>query len=168
MFLLLIRHARAENRDPDRWPDDSERPLTDQGRAAHADVGRALRRLGLEPETVFTSPWARARETAEITVQALRLDAKPVDCEPLAAEPDLDALQEHIGPRADNAVVALVGHSPWMEELASLLLGGATSRVPIDFPKSGVVGIDCPLLAPGAGTLSFMLRPKQVKKLDRS
>jgi phosphohistidine phosphatase len=166
MLLLLIRHARASARDPGRWPDDRDRPLTDEGREIHAEVGRALRRLGLEPETVLTSPWTRARQTAEITVDALRLAAKPVECEPLAAEPDLDALQEHIGPRSESAVIALVGHSPWLEELASLLLGGSTSRVQIDLPKSGVVGIECSLLAPGAGALSFLLRPKQARKLQ--
>ena len=32
MLLLLIRHANAGDRDPQRWPADRDRPLTDKGR----------------------------------------------------------------------------------------------------------------------------------------
>ena len=38
--------------------------------------------------------------------------------------------------------VALVGHEPWLGSLASLLLTGEPHRVSIDFPKSGVMGIE--------------------------
>jgi len=58
--------------------------------------------------------------------------------------------------------VAMVGHSPWMEELAAILLAGSVSTLRMDFPKSGVMGIDLDELAPGAGELRFFLRPKMV------
>ena len=60
MLLLLVRHAQAGERDAERWPDDRQRPLTNPGRAAHAKVSRALRRLDLSPTLVLTSPWTRA------------------------------------------------------------------------------------------------------------
>ena len=41
MLVLLIRHARAGDRDPAQWPDDSKRPLTDEGREIQAGTGRA-------------------------------------------------------------------------------------------------------------------------------
>jgi phosphohistidine phosphatase SixA len=56
----------------------------------------------------------------------------------------------------------MVGHSPWMEELAALLLGGSVSGVRIDFPKGGAIGIELTDLTPGAGELRFMVRPKMV------
>ena len=31
MDVYLVRHAIAETRDPNRWPDDAERPLTRDG-----------------------------------------------------------------------------------------------------------------------------------------
>ena len=58
--------------------------------------------------------------------------------------------------------MALVGHEPWLSGLASLLLTGEPHRVSIDFPKSGVIGIEADAIDAGAGMLRFFLRPKLV------
>ena len=162
MLLLLNRHANAGERDPAQWPDDRDRPLTDKGRKVQADVSRWLRKRDLAPTLVLTSPWTRAEQTAAILVEGARVGRPPVPCEPLADNPDLVRLQEHIGDQTGDAVVALVGHSPWMEELAAILLGGSAADLRIDFPKSGVMGIELERLEPGAGELRFFVRPKMV------
>jgi phosphohistidine phosphatase len=162
MLLLLNRHANAGQRDPDQWPDDSDRPLTDKGRQVQAEVSRWLRKRNLTPTLVLTSPWTRAAQTAAILVEVARVAQPPVPCEPLADEPDLIRFQDHVGDQPANAIVAMVGHSPWMEELGAILLGGSASSLRIDFPKSGVLGIELERLAPGAGALRFLVRPKMV------
>lgn len=162
MLLLLNRHAQAGARDAAQWPDDRDRPLTDKGRKVQSDVSRWLRKRNIAPTLVLTSPWTRAAQTAEILVEVARVEQRPVPCEPLADDPDLIRLQDHVGQPPPGAIVALVGHSPWMEELASLLLGGSTASLRIDFPKSGVMGIELERLEPGAGELRFFLRPKMV------
>src|SRR6266540_1188593 len=120
MLLLLIRHAHAGARDPERWPDDNERPLTDKGRKTQRQVSRALGKLELAPTSVLTSPWARAAETAAILVQELALPYPAIPCTALAGPPELSRLADEIGKPGSNATVALVGHSPWIEELAAL------------------------------------------------
>ena len=162
MLLLLIRHANADARDPERWPDDRDRPLTDKGRKTQRDVSRFLRKRDFVPTLVLASPWARAAETAEILVRELQLPNPPVPCAALADDPDLARLAEAIGQPGPAAIVALVGHSPWIEELASLLLTGTAARMRIDYPKSGVMGIDVEKLEVGTGELRFFLRPKMV------
>jgi phosphohistidine phosphatase len=162
MLLLLNRHANAGQRDPAQWPDDTLRPLTDKGRKVQRDVGRFLRKRDLAPQLVLTSPWLRATQTAEILVEASRAAQPPLPCEPLATDPDLIRLTDHLGQQPPDAIVALVGHSPWMEELAAILLGGSASALRMDFPKSGVMGIDLDVLAPGAGELRFFVRPRMV------
>ncbi|HEU5171011.1 MAG TPA: histidine phosphatase family protein [Gemmatimonadales bacterium] len=162
MMLLLVRHAHAGDRDPAQWPDDTERPLTDKGRKVHAKVSRALRNLEIVPELVLTSPLTRAAQTAEIMRQELLLPQPPVPCPALAGEPDLARIAAEVGPRGDRAVVALVGHSPWIEELAALLLAGSARGVKIDFPKSGVLAVEADRLAPGSAALRFFLRPKML------
>jgi phosphohistidine phosphatase len=162
MLLLLIRHAHAGARDPERWPDDRDRPLTDKGRKTQRDVSRFLRKRDLVPTLVLTSPWARAAETAEILVRELALADPPVPCPALADAPDLDRLAQDIGERGADAVVALVGHSPWIEELSALLLTGSDTGVRIDYPKSGVLGIEAEKPAAGMGELTLFLRPKMV------
>ncbi len=167
MLLLLVRHAQAGERDPERWPDDRLRPLTNPGRAAHARVSRGLARLDLEPSLVLTSPWIRALQTAEAMIEELGLDIEPTPCEALTTEPRLETFQECFADVDAKATVALVGHSPFLEDLASLLLAGTTSRINIDFPKSGVMGMETDRIEAGAATLRFFLRSKQMERFRR-
>jgi phosphohistidine phosphatase len=162
MLLLLVRHANASTRDPAQWPDDRDRPLTDKGRKVQGDVGRFLRKRNLVPTLVLTSPWTRAEQTAAILVETARVGQPPLPCEPLADDPDPIRLQEFVGNQPPEAIVAMVGHSPWMEELASILLGGSSTAIRVDFPKSGVMGIELDRLEPGAGELRLFIRPKMV------
>ena len=163
MLLLLNRHAHAGDRDPAKWPDDRERPLTDKGRRTQRKMSRLLRRLGLVPNLVLTSPWKRAAQTAAILAETLSLEHPPVPCEPLAEDPELSRIADVVGDPGPDAIVALVGHSPWMEELAAILLGGTTTSLRIDLPKSGVMVIDLEQVAGGAGALKWFLRPKVAK-----
>ncbi len=66
MELLIVRHAIAFERDPRRWPDDGERPLSSQGvdRAKKAAAG--MKQLVRSPARVLVSPLVRARQTAAI------------------------------------------------------------------------------------------------------
>jgi phosphohistidine phosphatase len=162
MLLLLVRHADAGDRNSVQWPDDRERPLTDKGRKVQRRVSRALARFELVPTLILTSPWTRAAQTAEVMIETLGL-APAVPCEPLAEAPDLIRLTDYVGEQGSEARVAMVGHSPWIEELSAILLGGTAAAVRIDFPKSGVMGIDLAKLAPGAGELQFFVRPRMAK-----
>jgi phosphohistidine phosphatase len=162
MLLLLIRHADAGSRDPDQWPDDRDRPLTGKGQKTQRKVSRALGKLGLVPTMVLTSPWTRAAQTADILVKELAIGNPAIHVEALAGEPEISRLTDDIGDPPSDAIVALVGHSPWIEELAALLLTSSKTDLRIDFPKSGVLGIDLEKPAFGAGELRFLLRPKMV------
>jgi phosphohistidine phosphatase len=163
MLLLLIRHAHAGERDPERWPDDRDRPLTDKGRKTQRKVSRALGKLGLVPTKVVTSPWTRAAQTTEIVIDELGLGTPAVPTEALATTPDLSRLSDVIGDPGPDAIVALVGHSPWMEELAALLLADSPTGLRLDFPKSGVMGIDVEKPAAGEGELKFLVRPRMLE-----
>src|SRR5579875_2861703 len=57
--LLLLRHANAAAAPPG-LPDHA-RPLTAVGRAAAGAMGRAMRRLGLQPDLVLVSSARRTR-----------------------------------------------------------------------------------------------------------
>ena len=160
MLLLLVRHAHAGDRDPNRWPDDRDRPLTDKGRKTQRRVSRALGDLALVPNRVLTSPWSRAAQTADILVSELAIAQPSIECAALAAPPELSRIADDIGEPGSDAIIALVGHSPWIEELAAILLTGEPSGLQMDYPKSGVMGIDVEKVAPGVGELRFFMRPK--------
>lgn len=159
MRLLLIRHADAGDRDLAIWPDDSQRPISEKGRRVHRRVAKRLKRRGLVPSLLLSSPWLRAWQTAHLTTR-LAGGAAPLACQELAVAPDLAAIESALGHPAADAIVGLVGHEPWLGELAAILLTGEPHRLSIDFPKSGVLGLDCDDLAVGGATLEFMWRPK--------
>lgn len=159
MQLLLIRHADAGDADPTLWPDDTLRPLTEKGRKRQQRVTKRLARHDLTPTLLLSSPWLRAWQTAQLTAEHSRCPA-PTACPALAADPSLRSLAAAIGRPPRDAIVALVGHEPWLGQLASLLLAGEARRLTISFPKSGVLGLEIGALEAGAGVLDFFWRPK--------
>jgi len=144
--IILVRHAEAEDRA--LGTPDPERTLVAAGRRAARATGRALAALKVEPECVVTSPYPRARETAEIIAEEL---GAPVadDAVLLGVEADdLAALAERHG---ENLV--LVGHEP---DLSVLLQAVTGTRV--SFPKAGAAAIE-PLTGQH-GELRWFLRPR--------
>jgi phosphohistidine phosphatase len=161
--LYLVRHAVAFRKDPDRWPHDSERPLTPEGEDEFRLAARGLARMVPRADVILSSPARRAWQTAEILSE---LDSWPTP-EP---SPVLAASSRRASPEkatlaledyADAKYVAVVGHKPRLQELAAYLLTGECDRMEIKIRKGGVTCIrfdGAP--APGIGKLSWMLTPK--------
>jgi phosphohistidine phosphatase len=163
MLLLIVRHAQAGEQDPTKYPDDTDRPLTRSGKEIHAEVSEELAKRDLLPEAILSSPWKRAWQTAEIMAREFsgkKNKLKPRAAPSLAQSPDLEAIRAEIDGIGEIGCVALVGHEPWLSELVSLLVTGERDKLTIDFPKSGVVGIEAAAVENGSGTLRFFLRPK--------
>jgi phosphohistidine phosphatase len=152
--LLLIRHADAGDRDPLRWPDDTLRPLTARGRKRQRRVAKRLRRRDLVPTLLLASPWLRAWETAQLIADVTGAPP-PVACPALAGPPELPAIAAAVGRPAADTILAMVGHEPWLGELASLLLTGEPQRLAIVFPKSGVLGLSADALSVNGAALGF-------------
>jgi len=136
MELYLVRHAIAEDARPGRT--DAERALTPDGRARFVRSSLGLARLGLVADRCWYSPWRRAAESARLLGPALRSD--PV-AEPLLAEPPGRAL---IGRLADvsgeDGALALIGHEPWLGQLAAWLCFGDPEASPgLSVRKGGLL-----------------------------
>jgi phosphohistidine phosphatase len=71
MNLYVVRHAIAIQRGTPGFEDDSQRSVTDQGRQKMIGITRGLKQLGTELQAVVSSPYVRARETAEILAEGL-------------------------------------------------------------------------------------------------
>jgi len=142
MELLLVRHGIAFGRDPDRWPDDGDRPLTPEGEERFRKAARGLKRVVPSVDLVLASPYARAWRTSEILSDEAGWPA-PQRCPELEAERKTsDALRALRAPSTrDRDSIALVGHEPNLSELASLLLTGAQSRMYVEMKKGGVACI---------------------------
>ena len=162
--VYLVRHAIAEDRDGARWPDDSRRPLTEEGAARFRRAARGLQRIVPTVDRVLSSPYPRAFQTAEILRDEAGWPA-PEPCDQLAAASSADAALELL--RDQGASLALVGHEPNLSSLASLLLTGSGTALHLELKKGGVIAVDC-AADPGSkeALLRWIATPKILVALD--
>lgn len=119
MEIWLLRHAVAEDRAASG--DDADRALTPEGRRRAQSVARSLGRLEPEIQRVLTSPYRRARETAEPAAQALGLGDALRETSALEPTADPESILEEL--RAEPLRGALlVGHQPHLGDLLGLLV----------------------------------------------
>jgi phosphohistidine phosphatase len=160
----VIRHGLAEERG-DAWPDDSKRPLTDEGMSRLRKSARGLARIGVTIDIVLTSPLVRARQTAELVAGGLEPRPSLVNVDSLAPDGSYAAVLADLEKHARRSRIALVGHEPMLGELAARLIG---SRHAIEFKKGAVCRIDIDDLPPaGPGDLRWMLTPKIMRALKK-
>lgn len=162
MKLCLFRHGVAVERGTKGVADD-DRPLTEEGRRRTREAARGVRRLDLGVDGLVTSPLPRARETAEILAEALRLKAPREDAR-LAAEPEdiLSLIGELKG-----ACPMLVGHEPTLSDvLARLVCGGGRGEDLFRFKKAGLAVVEFRTPKHRArGTLLLFAGPSVLRKL---
>ena len=152
--LVLIRHAKSD------WSanaSDRQRPLNKRGKRQAPESGRWLAD-NLQPiELAVVSPAQRARSTWELVAAELP-DAPRTTVDERMYTFDARGLLPIIHELADDlGIVALVGHNPAMEELASHLTGSWVSM-----PTScvAVIGLSGPWSEAGpGGTLLAHGRP---------
>lgn len=129
MNLLLWRHADAEDSEP-----DASRILTRRGQAQAKKVAAWIQHELPAHALIRVSPATRAQQTA----QALGMPFVTDDA--LAPGARLEAVLATLDlPRVERTVkrtVVVVGHQPWLGELAAYLLSG--SPAPYSVRKAAV------------------------------
>lgn len=166
MDLYLVRHAIAFDRDPLRWPDDSQRPLTPEGKKRFRSVARGLQQLVPSVDAVFSSPYTRAVETARVLEKESGWPAASVADALGSDRPTSEALQ-FLQALTRRESIALVGHEPNLHELASLLLGGDAGSLHLEMRKGSVAALQFrDQVHPGAATLVWLAPPRLLRLLD--
>jgi phosphohistidine phosphatase len=161
--IYLVRHATAFGRDPDRWPDDSERPLTPEGEEEFRLAARGLARLTSRVDAILSSPYRRAWRTAEILSE---LNSWPAPKPVAVLEPTLPPERAVLALENYAGSVAVVGHRPGLHELAAYLLTGKDDGLEIGLEKGGVACIRFGgAVEPGAGELRLLLTPEVLRSL---
>jgi phosphohistidine phosphatase len=122
-------------------PDDS-RSLTEEGIKKMRQSAAGLRRLDYIPDLILSSPLIRARQTADILLDAF---GKEIELRILSALAPSGTRREVYQAIAfyekKLRSLMLVGHQPSLGEIAGEIIGGSPECF-IDFKKGGVCAID--------------------------
>ena len=163
--LVLVRHAKAEERDGVVWPDDALRPLTARGREKMHEAAAGLRLVLPDVDWIVTSPLTRAAETADILAHCF-LPRLPVEvCRELCPGGNFKALLAFLSQRSECRRIVLVGHETDLTLLAGELLGVRNSAA-FGFRKGGCCLLEFEQwLAPGKGRLRWWLTPGLLRLL---
>lgn len=131
MDLYVLRHGRAGDPLPGRA--DRLRPLTAEGRERTTITGRAMRRLGVAPALVLSSPLVRARETAALAAAELETRPEVVIVDFLAPGAGPRVVREAIlREYGDVDPLMIVGHEPDLSALvAASIARDGSARVQV-------------------------------------
>ena len=160
MRIVLFRHGIAIDRADPACPAEEQRQLTDRGRDRTHAAARGLSALDLHPDRILSSPWLRARQTAEIAASELGFDENRIEFTPalLPFAASSSILQE-IGPGVGGEVL-LTGHAPHLDELLEELVGIGTGVTRLK--KAGAAAIE---ISSGHAHLEWMISPRELRRL---
>jgi phosphohistidine phosphatase len=161
MELLVVRHAVAFERDPAKWPEDRERPLTKQGARSFRRAARGLASITEPPDVVLSSPFVRAWRTAEILHDVGWPEPQPLEA--LAADRGPEQAIAALVEWRSLERVAIVGHEPMLGRICRILTGYGA----IELKKGAVARLGVSALEPGGATLRWLLPPKVLRRLAR-
>ncbi len=163
MNLYLLRHGLAVEPGSSRATKDSERPLTPKGKRKLWKIAEAIEGMELEFDLILSSPYVRARQTAEIIAEAFNQRKKLSYSEaltPSGSAAKLIGYLNQLEPRPKD--VLLVGHEPYLSQFIALLVGGDTGLAVI-MKKGGLCKLSADSLEPRrCAALEWLLTPKQM------
>jgi phosphohistidine phosphatase len=168
MQLLVIRHAIAEDQEEfaRSGRGDSERPLTAEGTDKMRRGITGLRRIVPRIDLLASSPYTRARQTAELVADGYGVDEiKTV--ESLVPDGALQDVQSWLQRKSSAKVVAIVGHEPQLGELVTWLMSGLREGR-VEMKKGGAALLDFEgQPGPGVGVLQWLLTAGQLRDLGK-
>jgi len=135
MKLYLIQHGLSlpEEQDP-------QKPLSEEGKEETQKMGRFIKAEKISVASIWHSKKMRSIETVRIITEYIekteineRVDLNPNDGVGKIKE-ELEAVRQDI---------MIVGHLPFLQKLASLLLFENEENDSITFKNSGIICLEC-------------------------
>lgn len=169
MELFILRHAIAEDLNKSPRANDGLRRLTPEGAKKMHAIAAGMKAAGLSFDLILSSPYLRAKETAEIVAAQFRsvggLKLTPALTPEGSPKELIDLLKKSYAKRKQ---IVLVGHEPYLSHLISLLLFGDTG-ISIDLKKGGLCKLSINTLRYGrCAALNYLLTPRQLRLMAKA
>lgn len=124
-----------------------------------------MARLGIKLDEIWTSPLPRARQTADLLAEGLKVAKAIREVDDLRPDADFSLLGKALSQLRSRKAIALVGHEPGLGYLTTWLLTGLKTSA-IAYKKGGVACIEGNQFDPPSGNqLHWLLTPRQMARL---
>lgn len=129
-------------------------------------AAKGMKSAKLSFDLILSSPYVRARQTAEIVASVFHLKNRLEFSSTLASVGNPKELVDELRrTHRRRKSVLLVGHEPYLSRLISLLMCGDTS-ISIDFKKGGLCKLTVAALHYGpCATLNWLMTPGQLIRM---
>lgn len=153
MRLYLIQHGKAlpEEIDP-------KRSLSDEGKADVERMASFLKEKKISVDSIWHSEKLRAKQTAQILGEKIQPKEGLREMKELAPLAPVEGIAEKI--IEENKDIMLVGHLPFLQKLASLILTKSTDYHLINFSQGGCVCLEG---SEGVFSISWIIKPELIK-----
>ncbi|UCG49479.1 MAG: phosphohistidine phosphatase SixA [Phycisphaerales bacterium] len=155
MKLYLVQHAKAAGSDV-----DPDRSLTEQGRRELQRVVDFVKPLDLSVDYIWHSGKTRAAQTADVLSRVVRVRHAVTVRQGLSPNDDVSHLAGELA--VLKVDVMIVGHMPFVARLASLLLTGRDSALPVAVKNAGIVCLG--RLDPERWQLEWAVTPEVIRE----
>ncbi len=150
MRVYLVRHGEALPKEV-----DPDRGLSEEGRRDVEKVAAFLKGLSIEVESVWESGKKRATQTAGIMAAAVRSRRGVESRSGMAPNDPVEPVAEKLDSQPGD--IMLVGHMPFLADLASQLILGRQGQELIRFPAAAVVCLESG--SKGRWAVGWMVEP---------
>lgn len=136
MEVIMVRHAKSAH-DYSKWKTDSIRPLSAKGRERQLRTSTGMKAKGIVFDTIWVSPYLRARQTLGIIQETYGLRGETVVVDELKVWGDPEKVYqqvERLFSSHPDTKLLIVGHNPNLSSLVELFTGKR-----IDMSTSDVV-----------------------------
>ncbi len=132
MFLYLMQHAHALNKE-----EDESRSLSDKGIKDVKKIASFSRGLKIAPHQIIHSGKMRALQTAQLMAERVNADMGVLESDGLSAMDDPEMWFGRLSKM--NEDILIVGHLPYLNKLASLLICRDKESSLINFEMGSIV-----------------------------
>ncbi len=132
MKLYLVQHAKAASKDI-----DPARSLTEEGLRDIQKVAAFIKTLNLSVDYLWHSGKKRAQQTADFLAEVVNINKEHTAHDGLAPNDDVKAIENQIMSLKQD--IMIVGHLPFLSNLASMLLTGREASDTVAFRNAGIV-----------------------------
>ncbi len=161
MFVYFLRHASA-GQTLTSAKKDEKRGLDKDGIEQCGYIGRALSALGVQVETILSSPLKRSTQTAALVGNEMGHEGKLLTESALRPQAGFAEFQKMLEKYARQDAILLVGHNPNLSEFLGRVISGNGSEAVIELKKGAVAKVE---MRRSAGSLSWCITPRILRTL---